>query len=109
MTHQQNLLSLLLDGKWHSWRELSHIAGTRYNARLHELRCLGYSIVGRASTVELNGKDYQLTCAEPQLNRNKLVKVYLNLSDAQKLLQGVINNKALKAVQNAVDSYQRNL
>ena len=38
------LLALLSDGRWHSARELTEVAGWRYSARLHELREEGYRI-----------------------------------------------------------------
>lgn len=41
LTHKEQIVSLLSDGRWHSTHELILIAW-RYSARLHDLRKLGY-------------------------------------------------------------------
>lgn len=37
-TNCSRLRALLLDGAWHSMRELQEVAGWRYGGRLHELK-----------------------------------------------------------------------
>ena len=44
LSKRDALLALLSDGRWHSARELTEVAGWRYSARLHELREDGYKI-----------------------------------------------------------------
>jgi len=43
--HLQKLLTLLSDNQLHSTDEVIFSAGKQYNARIYELRRLGYSII----------------------------------------------------------------
>lgn len=52
-TKKENLLDLLSDGKWHQHGECVRAGGTRFSARVLELRADGYRIEKRHVIADL--------------------------------------------------------
>lgn len=104
---REQVLDLLGDLQWHSWKDLRRVGGVRYGARLGELKDDGYSIETRDSTLTDDGKDYRLRWLTPGEGRDPRVKVYLNPDDAALLMLGHVSEGAREAVKVAIESYQR--
>lgn len=73
---RDRVLALLWDLNWHGNAALARVGGVRYNARVHELRRLGYRIDDE-SDGRADGKRYRLVSQEPTGPLTKRVKVFL--------------------------------
>jgi len=107
---RERVLALLSDLAWHSWSELAEIA-SRFSARLHELKRLGYRIENRPVPAggEGDGYEYRLTSTTPdEVTPVKRVKVYLDEDDAAALLKGRVTQTASRALEDALRSYRAN-
>ena len=110
-TARTRILGYLSDLEWHSHRELAHIGGNRYGARLGELRRLGYLIESR-DIVDGHGKWYRLQALEPSVRRTKRVKVLLSERDAEMVQQVAqihgLSSAGRDAIDDALASYRAN-
>jgi len=105
---RERLLQLLSDQNWHDHLQLREVAGTRYSARLLELRRLGWSVEDR--NLDGSGKAYRLTSLQAS-RRMKPKRVKLFLSEAQ-VLELLATEKVSTGVRSelerALESYQLN-
>ena len=107
-TARTRILGYLSDLEWHSHRELAHIGGNRYGARLGELRRLGYLIASR-DIADGHGKRYRLEALEPGARRAKRVKMLLSERDAEKVQQVPgLSPAGRDAIDDALASYRAN-
>lgn len=110
-TARTRILGYLSDLEWHTHRELAHIGGNRYGARLGELRRLGYLIESR-DIEDGHGKRYRLQALEPAARRAKRVKLLIPERDAEKLVPLAqihgLSPAARDAIDDALASYRAN-
>ena len=107
-TARTRILGYLSDLKWHTHRELAHIGGNRYGARLGELRRLGYLIESR-DIVDGHGKRYRLQALEPSMRKPKRVKMLLSERDAEMVAQVPgLSPAGRDAIDDALASYRAN-
>jgi hypothetical protein len=109
---RDQLFALLGDLGWHGHMELRDAGGTRYSARLLELKRLGFQIDSR-STVDLEdsgktGKEYRLLSRVPSSPKGKRVKVFLEERDAVAACEGRVTAAARVAVDDALASFRAN-
>ena len=104
--YRAQVLRLLSDFCWHSWRELRLCGGVRYGARLLELLRVGYRIEKRPNE---DGREYRLASlvrGEPKVKR---VKWYLSEEDAQLLLSGqpeLVSPEGMRSLTEALRSFR---
>jgi hypothetical protein len=105
---RDRLFDWLSDLRWHTYKELRTIGGTRYGARILELKRLGYRIETR-NIEGSTGKEYRLTSlvrGEPQPKR---VKAFLPAADvAMFLSEGIVSPAIKGAIEEAFKSYEVN-
>ena len=85
-TCRERLLGLLWDLDWHHHRSIRDIAGTRYSARLLELKRLGWCIEDKPAAPGgrfSGGKLYRLMTHTAGPRKGKLVKVFLTEATAE--------------------------
>jgi len=102
---RQRLYELLVDGCWHSHKQLELVAGNRYSARLLELKRLGCRFESRFLE-EGGGKVWRLL-AERGRPQGKRVKVFLDEADAAELVGGTVTLTARSAVRTALNSFRQ--
>ena len=106
--HRERLLALLQDLKWHPHYRLKDVAGVRYSARLLELKRLGYEIDSEEID-GIGGKKYRLVNLTPSTPQGKRVKVFLELKDAERIVErGYISPSAKAALADAIGSFKTN-
>lgn len=106
---REQVLDLLSDLQWHSWRELRRVGGVRYGARVGELRDEGYHVESRKSALTEDGKDYRLKWLAPGGVREPRVKVYLREQDAAAMVQdGIVPLAACHGIAEALASFRSN-
>jgi hypothetical protein len=88
-SHREALLHFMSDCRWHTFAELRHFGGLRYGARLLELKRLGYEFEDKPIDGEPEGKAYRLLSTVRGVPQAKRVKVLLEESDVEWLLENV--------------------
>ncbi|MGL4421942.1 MAG: hypothetical protein ACRCZF_14845 [Gemmataceae bacterium] len=106
----------LSDGEWHTWKDLTKVAGTRFGARLLELKREGFIIDRSRIDVEplpgekrVRGFKYRLRSTIPGEPQGKRVKALLPPSEVDTFLTtGKISGELFDAIADAFASYQCN-
>lgn len=105
---RDKLRGYLADMRWHSWRELKEVGGSRFGARLLELKREGY-IIDRESIKGSRGFRYKLRSLVPGEPQRKQVKALLPPSDVDVFLKtGKASGELFDAIADAFASYQYN-
>ena len=99
------LWKILSDGELHSWRELFEIAGVRYNARLTELRSLGYQI---ATHMELDSSGGWYQYVGRTSPRTKRLQIRLTPHQAIQLLNCEIPEDIKQLIEERLEAHRLN-
>jgi len=107
-SNRERLLEFMSDLQWYSHLELRNVAGTRYSARLLELKRLGYEFESKPMSRE-PGNWYRLVSNTPGKPLGKKVKVYLEEDDVIAMLEErEISEQASEAIEQAYYSFVHN-
>lgn len=108
LTARERILETMKDLAWHNWKELSRIGGIRHQARLRELKRLGYKFETASDTKTGHGKRSRLLDIVPGRPEKKMVKIYLPERDAKLLLDRQISDEAKTIIETALRIFAAN-
>jgi hypothetical protein len=107
-TARERILGTMKDLEWHNWKELSQIGGIRHQARLRELKRLGYKFETKSDIKTGHGRRCRLLDTVPGRPEKKMVKIYLPESSAKLLLDDRVSEEAKKIIEAALRIFAAN-
>jgi hypothetical protein len=108
LTARDRILQAMKDLEWHDWKELSRIGGIRHQARLRELKRLGYKFETVSDLKSGHGMRHRLLDLVPGRPAKKLVKIYLPEHDAKLLIEDEVSDEARVIIKTALQIFDAN-
>jgi len=106
-TQRDRVFYLLSDLQWHPWKELSEAGGSRYSARILELRRLGYQIDSKP--LPGAGREYRMASQDPCKTLPKRVRVLLREEDLEAILESSGISEGIRAtLSEALETFKSN-